>query len=166
MTKKPWTIEEDDFIRDCAREGRTRQQCADGLNRSLDSMRQRAAVLGISFDRAVINPEVRDVVVNLHLQGLTYGQIALQTKLSRGTIGGHLARWNAAGKPTPRPASATFLLAALDDNRPRQTHFNRELECEIVHRERDKRFVRELAKAFVRGDHLPAGVPKPLVLVG
>lgn len=33
-------------------------------------------------------------------------------------------------------------------------------------RKRDKIFVKELARAFLRGDHLPAGQPKPLRLMG
>lgn len=42
------------------------------------------------------NPDIRDQIVALHLKGLTYGQIKYATGLSRGTIGGHLARWRAA----------------------------------------------------------------------
>lgn len=37
---------------------------------------------------------------------------------------------------------------------------------EYEQRRADERFVREMAKAFMRGDHLPAGSPKPLVLIG
>lgn len=33
-------------------------------------------------------------------------------------------------------------------------------------READQRFIRALALAFQRGDHLPKGQPKPLLLVG
>lgn len=40
------------------------------------------------------------------------------------------------------------------------------VEEEMSLRERDRLFVRELAKAFQRGDHLPAGVSRPLVLFG
>lgn len=35
-------------------------------------------------------------------------------------------------------------------------------EMNVLQREADKRFVRALAEAIWRGDHLPAGVPKPV----
>lgn len=38
----------------------------------------------------------REQIVALHLSGLTYGQIKAVIGLSRGTIGGHLARWRKA----------------------------------------------------------------------
>jgi len=40
------------------------------------------------------------------------------------------------------------------------------LDEEANQRERDRAFVREIAKAIQRGDHLPAGVSRPLVLFG
>jgi hypothetical protein len=42
-------------------------------------------------------------------------------------------------------------------------------EMNVAQREADRKFVRALAQAIWRGDHLPAGVPKPvrpLVLEG
>jgi len=38
----------------------------------------------------------REQIVALHLKGMTYGEIKYATGLSRGTIGGHLARWRKA----------------------------------------------------------------------
>lgn len=38
----------------------------------------------------------RETIVSLHLKGMTYGEIKYATGLSRGTIGGHLARWRKA----------------------------------------------------------------------
>ena len=38
----------------------------------------------------------RETIVALHLKGMTYGEIRYATGLSRGTIGGHLARWRVA----------------------------------------------------------------------
>lgn len=38
----------------------------------------------------------RETIVALHLKGMTYGEIKYATGLSRGTIGGHLARWRVA----------------------------------------------------------------------
>jgi DNA-binding CsgD family transcriptional regulator len=38
----------------------------------------------------------REQIVALHLKGLTYGEIKYALGLSRGTIGGHLARWRKA----------------------------------------------------------------------
>lgn len=40
------------------------------------------------------------------------------------------------------------------------------LDEEASQRERDRLFRRELAKAFQRGDHLPKGASRPLVLFG
>ena len=39
-----------------------------------------------------------------------------------------------------------------------QPDWQREKEAEKRHREADARFVRALAEAIMRGDHLPAGV--------
>jgi transposase len=37
--------------------------------------------------------ETRERVVQLHLKGMSNGQIGLMLNLSRGTVGGHLYRW-------------------------------------------------------------------------
>jgi hypothetical protein len=41
------------------------------------------------------------------------------------------------------------------------TDFDRDREAEAKHRDADRRFVIALAKAFQRGDHLPAVKPEP-----
>lgn len=41
-----------------------------------------------------------------------------------------------------------------------------ERDAEAKQREGDKRLVKELARAFQRGDHLPAGTVVPLTLIG
>ncbi len=43
---------------------------------------------------------------------------------------------------------------------------DKEREAENRQREGDARFVRALAEAFWRGDHLPEGAKRPLRLVG
>lgn len=58
----------------------------------------------------------RDTVVALHLQGMTYGQIRYATGLSRGTIGGHLARWRAASGDTDARVNGRLWTAGEDDD--------------------------------------------------
>lgn len=48
----------------------------------------------------------------------------------------------------------------------KSTDFRAERDGEIRHRQADRAFIRALALAFLRGDHLPAGQERPLVLVG
>lgn len=47
-----------------------------------------------------------------------------------------------------------------------QVDLSRERTDEHRQRENDRRFVKRLALAFQAGEHLPAGTPKPLRLVG
>lgn len=44
--------------------------------------------------------------------------------------------------------------------------YDKDRDAEWRHREADTLFVRKLALAFQRGDHLPAGSPKTLTLIG
>lgn len=44
--------------------------------------------------------------------------------------------------------------------------FDKEREAERRHREADEYFVRKLAEAFQRGDHLPKGTIPTLTLIG
>lgn len=136
----------------------------------------------------------RDTVVALHLEGLTYGQIRYATGLSRGTIGGHLARWRAASGDEDarvngrvwtegedddlrRMFAAGALIASIADalgRTPRAIHnrlsilrtgdalsprkpvddWQADKSYARQMREADARFLKALALAFQRGDHL------------
>lgn len=137
----------------------------------------------------------RQWVVDLHLQGKTYGQISYATGLSRGCIGGHLSRWRAdnglaPGKVNGRPwtqandltlarhyyagmplADIAMLIGRtrsavecrLDILRQNgdlcRNQGDGEAQPEYAHVQRqraaDAKFLRALARAFRRGDHLP-----------
>lgn len=62
------------------------------------------------------NPDIRDQIVALHLKGMTYGQIKYATGLSRGTIGGHLARWRAAEGMEDGRVNGRHWTASEDDD--------------------------------------------------
>lgn len=113
--------------------------------------------------------DTRDIVIALHLAGKTNGQIRLATGLSRGTIGGHIGRWRKqqgityTGGAVKRDFSKT---QTEDTLRKAGFTFDKEREAERRHREADAKFIRALALAIQAGDHLPAGQPKPLRLIG
>lgn len=60
--------------------------------------------------------DIRDQIVALHQKGLTYGQIKYATGLSRGTIGGHLARWRAANGEETASVRGRLWTAGEDDD--------------------------------------------------
>lgn len=133
----------------------------------------------------------RQTIIALHLEGKTYGQISRATGLSRGSVGGHIARWRKehGGEPSktnglPWTMEDTRLLAALAHDRMSYANMSvalgrsqhaiksrlefirsgglldpklppRDPEWAAEIRRADKRFVRLLAEAFLRGDHLP-----------
>lgn len=113
--------------------------------------------------------ETRDIIIAMHLEGKTNGQIRLATGLSRGTIGGHIGRWRKqqgityAGGAVKRDFSKT---QSDDTLRKAGFTFDKEREAEKRQRENDRRFLRALAQAFINGDHLPAGTEKPFRLIG
>lgn len=53
-----------------------------------------------------------------------------------------------------------------DTIRKTALNFDHDRETEIRQREGDQKFIIALAKAFQRGDHIRAGEPKPLRLIG
>lgn len=112
-----------------------------------------------------VESESRELVVRLHLEGKTNGQIRLATGLSRGTIGGHIGRWRKEnrGGAVNRDFSKTQTADTLRKSAP---SYDKEREQENRHRQADKDFVRLVALAILRGDNLPAGEPKPLQLMG
>lgn len=60
--------------------------------------------------------DIREQIVALHQKGLTYGQIRYATGLSRGTIGGHLARWRAASGETDVRVNGRVWTEGEDDD--------------------------------------------------
>lgn len=140
--------------------------------------------------------DIREQIVALHLKGMTYGQIRYATGLSRGTIGGHLARWRVAEgceqtrvggrlwtasedadlvqmfmagatKPaiaktlgrTPKAIDSRLSVLKQDGGLTRAGEAERPGYDKAYlrsMREADARFVRAMALAFQRGDHLPA----------
>jgi hypothetical protein len=108
--------------------------------------------------------DTREKVVQMHLSGMTNGQIRLATGLSRGTIGGHIHRWRRDGsKAVQRDPTKTFSPDTLRKSNP---SYDKERDTEARHRENDRRFVRALALAIQAGENLPAGSPRPLRLIG
>lgn len=113
--------------------------------------------------------EMRDIVIALHLEGKTNGQIRLATGLSRGTIGGHIGRWRKQQGITYTGGAVKrdFSKTQTDDTlRKAGFTFDKEREAEKRQRENDARFVVALARAFQRGDHLPKGTIPTLTLIG
>lgn len=86
------------------------------------------------------NPENRDRVVSLFLRGLTYSQIARSTGITLSTVKRHLEAWRRDGEQSEavRRQPVRIVEGAEDA---------RQIEA-------DRRFVRALALAFGRGDHL------------
>lgn len=86
-------------------------------------------------------------VVALYERGLTYNQIASKLGVTRGTVGGHLKRWR---ETLTRPVTSYRVnpqsFDGADDARQRMS---------------DRKFVRALALAFQRGDHLPSKATHP-----
>ncbi len=60
--------------------------------------------------------DIREQIVALHQKGLSYGQIKYATGLSRGTIGGHLARWRAANGEDATKVNGRLWTASEDDD--------------------------------------------------
>lgn len=134
---------------------------------------------------------IREQIISMHLAGRSYGQIGKATGLSRGAVGGHIARWRKEhgvepgrtnGAPwtveeTKRLASMSCqqvsyaqmsaILGRSQHSIKSRLEFIRsggllnpkmpsnEPEWATVIRRSDERFVRLLALAFLRGDHLP-----------
>lgn len=134
----------------------------------------------------------RDDIVRRHLEGKSYNQIAKALGISRGTVGGHLARWRieAGNKPAAKPwteAEDRILLRRyrrgdsmgticndlgrfasevevriselkmsdrlIDDRNDRE--FRPDVHVVHSQREADRLFVRAIAQAMRRGEHLP-----------
>lgn len=70
--------------------------------------------------------------------------------------------------PNPKGNPASHYFRPLNPSIEFRTRpdFSRDKWHEECQREADRRFVRELALAFQRGDHLPVGQIKPLRLIG
>lgn len=109
--------------------------------------------------------DTRELVVSMHKAGKTNGQIRQATGLSRGTIGGHLDRWRKEErfKNSCTHQFKPYAPSMVERSAPT---FDKDRDAESRHRENDRRFVRELAKAFQRGDHLPKGTIPELRLIG
>lgn len=63
-----------------------------------------------------MSTDIRETIVALHLKGLTYGQIKYATGLSRGTIGGHLARWRIANGDEDVKVNGRLWTGSEDDD--------------------------------------------------
>lgn len=89
--------------------------------------------------------------------GFSAAEIA--DKLDR-TEGSVRERASILGMPWQKEAGTSVLASRS------QVDLGAERMAEIRHRQSDSRFVRLLALAIQRGDHLPAGTPIPLQLIG
>lgn len=134
---------------------------------------------------------MRERIIAMHLAGKTYGQISNATGLSRGSVGGHIARWRKENDVEPGKTNGapwtmedTRALAAMSSNGMsyaqmsaalcRSQHSiksrlefirsgglldpkmpSKEPEWAAAIRRADRKFVRLLAEAFLRGEHLP-----------
>lgn len=109
---------------------------------------------------------MKDMVIRLHVEGKTNGQIRIATGLSRGTIGGHIDRWRKSQRTIRNNQThqlKPYAPAMVERSMPT---FDRDREAEIRQREGDQKLVLALARAIWRGDHLPEGTPKPFRLMG
>lgn len=168
---KTWTPEEDEILRNVARLGGNRHDASMALNRSEEGVKHRALILGVTLVRKDFSSDEKYRIVTLHLAGLSNKEIHEETGYTSGMISGHLQRWRKSGKPELRKRPAMKCghemkplgEAMLKRSAPR---WDKEREAEIRQREGDMKLRKALALAIWRGDHLPAGVPKPLRLIG
>ena len=111
-----------------------------------------------------MSDSTRETIIAMHLDGKTNGQIRHVTGLSRGTIGGHIDRWrkDKVKNPTHHQLKP-YAPSMMERSNP---SYDKERDAEQRHRENDRRFVVELAKAFQRGDHLTKGTIPELRLIG
>lgn len=117
------------------------------------------------MQRGIMTESERNALLTMHRAGMTWQQAGIASGRSRTTLKrfarNHGFTWAHEERQAPR-----YQIKGTSQLMQKQTDMSEPLRADMLQREADRRFVRALAMAFQRGDHLPAGQVPELRLIG